>query len=81
MKQLNCSTCGGNCVKTKNQIYGKSELGFSIPTKIYRCESCGKEFMICPICNGDKFEESDHSIHDCETCHGMGVIEMEAVYE
>lgn len=77
MKQLNCSKCGETCVLTKEIYKGKSEFGFTIPTEVYRCKSCGERHVICPDCNGDKFEiHNERDYHDCSTCNGMGVIQI-----
>lgn len=81
MKDLNCQKCGSKCVKTNDVYTGKSELGFSIPNIIYKCENCGLEHIICPECNGNKFKINYNSdsifeeVFDCNVCQGMGGIE------
>ena len=55
-KQLNCQNCGGECVNTFKEIETKSEIGLSIKTFIYKCKECGQEHIICPKCQGDKYQ-------------------------
>ena len=68
-----CQNCGGKCIDSKKYKSLKSELGFQTREKVYVCEKCGAEHIVCHECEGIGFFNS-FDPEDCSYCHGMGVI-------
>lgn len=75
---LVCQNCRNHVKETETTIDMRSDLGFTIPAKIYECKDCKEEHIICPECEGEGWINPIDP-QDCPICNGMGVLSLKQV--